>query len=157
MNSLRFSVLASLGLLLFLASSSFLALAAPPQAPPPLPASPVSLGGVLQVLLGLVIVLSTVAATAWLLKRFAPGQVSAGGNIRLIGGIAVGPKERVVVVEVGETWLVVGVAPGQVTALHNMPRIANLPEGNAQPGGEQRFSVWLKEVVSRRNAAADNK
>lgn len=156
MNSLRFSVLASLGLLLFLASSSFLALAAPPQAPP-LPASPVSLGGVLQVLLGLVIVLSTVAASAWLLKRFAPGQVSAGGSIRLIGGIAVGPKERVVVVEVGETWLVVGVAPGQVTALHNMPRIANLPEGNAQPGGEQRFSVWLKDVVSRRNAAADNK
>ncbi|MDP1898341.1 MAG: flagellar biosynthetic protein FliO [Sulfurimicrobium sp.] len=109
-------------------------------------------------LFGLVVVLSTVAAAAWLLKRFAPGQVSAGGAIRLIGGIAVGPKERVVVVEVGETWLVVGVAPGQVTALHNMPRIANLPEANAPyGGGDQRFSAWLKDVISRRQAAAGDK
>ncbi len=155
MNSLRFSVVASLGLLFLSTSLPFLAIAAPPQAPP-LPSSPVSLGGVLQVLLGLVIVLGTVAATAWLLKRFAPGQVSAGGAIRLIGGIAVGPKERVVVVEVGETWLIVGVAPGQVTALHNMPRIENLPGINVPPGGDQRFSVWLKDVVRRRNAGADS-
>ena len=154
MNSLRLSIFATLGALFFLASISVFA--ATPQ-PPQLPSAPVSPGGVLQVLLGLVIVLATVAAAAWLLKRFAPGQVSAGGAIRLIGGIAVGPKERVVVVEVGETWLVVGVAPGQVTALHNMPRIDNLPEANAAVGGEQRFALWLKDVVNRRNAAHDNK
>lgn len=154
MSSPRLSIVAPLGVLFLLISTC--AFAAPQQAPQ-LPASPVSLGGVLQVLFGLAIVLGAVAATAWLLKRFAPGQVSAGGAIRLIGGIAVGPKERVVLVEVGETWLVVGVAPGQVTALHNMPRIANLPETNAQAGGGPRFSVWLKDVMSRRNAAASDK
>ncbi|PWB55335.1 MAG: flagellar biosynthetic protein FliO [Nitrosomonadales bacterium] len=154
MNSPRISVAAPLGVLLLLATTSVFA--APPQTPP-LPPSSVSLGGVLQVLLGLAIVLGAVAATAWLLKRFAPGQVSAGGGIRLIGGIAVGPKERVVVVEVGETWLVVGVAPGQVTALHNMPRIASLPGNNALAGGDQRFSAWLKDVMSRRNAASGGK
>jgi flagellar protein FliO/FliZ len=69
----------------------------------------------------------------------------------------VGPKERVVVVEVGETWLVVGVAPGQVTALHNMPRIANLPENNALAGADQRFPVWLKDVMNRRNTASGDK
>jgi flagellar protein FliO/FliZ len=154
MNSPRLSIVAPLGVLLYLVSTSILA--APPQTPP-LPSSPVSLGGVLQVLFGLAIVLGTVAATAWLLKRLAPGQVSAGGAIKLIGGIAVGPKERVVVVEVGETWLVVGVAPGQVTALHNMPRIANLPENNALAGADQRFPVWLKDVMNRRNAVSGDK
>jgi flagellar protein FliO/FliZ len=154
MNSPRLSIVAPLGVLLYLVSTSILA--APPQTPP-LPSSPVSLGGVLQVLFGLAIVLGTVAATAWLLKRLAPGQVSAGGAIKLIGGIAVGPKERVVVVEVGETWLVVGVAPGQVTALHNMPRIANLPENNALAGADQRFPVWLKDVMNRRNTASGDK
>jgi flagellar protein FliO/FliZ len=154
MNSPRLSIVAPLGVLLFLVSTSIFA--APPQTPP-LPSSPVSLSGVLQVLFGLAIVLGTVAATAWLLKRLAPGQVSAGGAIKLIGGIAVGPKERVVVVEVGETWLVVGVAPGQVTALHNMPRIANLPENNALAGADQRFPVWLKDVMNRRNAVSGDK
>jgi flagellar protein FliO/FliZ len=155
MNFPRLPVVASLGVLSFI-TATFVFAAPPPT--PTLPSSAVSFGGILQVLFGLVVVLSTVAAAAWLLKRFAPGQVSAGGAIRLIGGIAVGPKERVVVVEVGETWLVVGVAPGQVTALHNMPRIANLPEANAPyGGGDQRFSAWLKDVISRRQAAAGDK
>ena len=55
---------------------------------------------------------------AWLLKRFARGSWSLpAGAIKVIGGVAVGQRERVVVVEVGGTWLVVGVAPGQVRAL----------------------------------------
>lgn len=152
MNSLRFSPSAQLGALFLLVSTPVFAEQSPATALPP---SAVSLGGALQVLLGLVVVLGTVAAAAWLLKRLAPGQVSAGGAIRLIGGIAVGPKERVVVVEVGDTWLVVGVAPGQVTALHNMPKIVNLSDIHTQAGGDQRFSLWLKDVMRRRNATAD--
>lgn len=121
--------------------------AAPEAAVSHLPASPLSFGGVLQVLFGLAVVLGTVAAAAWLLKRLAPGQVAAGGNLRLIGGIAVGPKERVVVVEVGDTWLVVGVAPGQVSALHHMPRQDAVPvTGGNDPG----FAVWLGNVINRR-------
>lgn len=137
-------------LVLIMATSAVAA----PATTPPLPASPVSFGGVLQVLFGLAVVLGTVAAAAWLLKRLAPGQVSAGGAIKLIGGIAVGPKERVVVVEVGDTWLVVGVAPGQVSALHNMPKLASLPEAGHAGLGEQRFAVWLRDVMNRRSADA---
>lgn len=153
MNSRRTFIRALFGawLLLFLAP----VLGATPPAPAPLPASPVSIGGVLQVLFGLAVVLGTVAASAWLLKRLAPGQVSAGGAIRLVGGIAVGPKERVVVVEVGDTWLVVGVAPGQVNALHNMPKLVFPAEAGHVATGEQRFSVWLKDVMSRRGAGAE--
>ncbi|MFN3397197.1 MAG: flagellar biosynthetic protein FliO, partial [Sulfurimicrobium sp.] len=109
-----------------------------------------SMGGVLQVLFGLAVVLGTVAGAAWLLKRLAPGQTSAGGAIRLIGGIAVGPKERVVVVEVGDTWLVVGVAPGQVSALHNMPRLDAFPRDVKPVADDQRFAAWLKDVMKRR-------
>lgn len=152
MNSPRTSVGALLGAGFFLFLSP--ALGATAQAPAPLPVSPVSFGGVLQVLFGLAVVLGTVAASAWLLKRLAPGQVSAGGAIRLIGGIAVGPKERVVVVEVGDTWLVVGVAPGQVNALHNMPKLASLPEAGRPAVGDQRFASWLREVMSRGGAGA---
>lgn len=140
-------------LLVLLATSVF---AAPPQTPPALPSSPVSISGVLQVLFGLAVVLGTVAGAAWLLKRLAPGQVSAGGAIKLIGGIAVGPKERVVVVEVGDTWLVVGVAPGQVNALHNMPRLESFQGGGKQATDDQRFASWLKDVMKRRGMGAGN-
>lgn len=154
MKFLRPFLAASLGALSLQFPSHVLALQ---QAAQPLPASPLSLGGVLQVLLALIVVLGTVVAAAWLLKRLAPGQVSAGGAIKLIGGIAVGPKERVVVVEVGDTWLVVGVAPGQVNALHNMPRIASFSGQHAQASGDLRFAAWLKEVMNRRNETSENK
>ena len=45
----------------------------------------------------------------------------------MIGGVALGPKERLVLVEIGETWLVLGVAPGQVNTLHTLAK----PEGGA--------------------------
>lgn len=153
MNLARFFAFAPVVALLVLFSASVFA--APNQTPAALPPSPVSIAGVMQVLFGLVVVLGTVAGAAWLLKRLAPGQVSAGGAIKLIGGIAVGPKERVVVVEVGDTWLVVGVAPGQVNALHNMPRLETLQGGAKSGADDQRFASWLKEVMKRRGMNAE--
>lgn len=150
MNAMR---LVPAGALLVLVATSVFA--APAQIPPALPVSPVSIGGVLQVLFGLAVVLATVAGAAWLLKRLAPGQISAGGAIKLIGSIAVGPKERVVVVEVGDTWLVVGVAPGQVTALHNMPRLDTFARGDKPASDDQRFASWLKDVMKRRGMGAE--
>lgn len=111
--------------------------------PTAISSSPVSPSGMFQVLLGLVMVLAAIWATAWLLRRFVPGQSGAGGVLRVIGGVMVGPKERVVLVELGETWLVLGVASGQVSTLHSMPR----PEGQvAGPGageGKAGFAAWL--------------
>ena len=138
-------------LMVFFATAVF---AAPTQTPPVLPTSPVSFGGMLKVFFGLAVVLGTVAGAAWLLKRLAPGQVSAGGAIKLIGGIAVGPKERVVVVEVGDTWLVVGVAPGQVNALHNMTKL-EIQGGSNSNADDQRFASWLKDVMKRRGMGAE--
>ena len=129
----------------------FAVLAAQSAIPAPI-VSPVSLGGMLQVLLGLGLVLAAVAGSAWLLRRFSPGQVGAGGAIKVIGGVALGPKERLVLVEIGETWLVLGVAPGQVNSLHTLDK----PEGGAfaveapSGGGGRNFSAWLKQAMQGR-------
>jgi flagellar protein FliO/FliZ len=136
-------------LFLYLPVSAFSAQAR--VAPPPvaIPAPP--LGGLLQVLLGLAVVLAAVWATAWLLRRFAPGQGMAGGALRVVSGVMVGPKERVVVVETGETWLLLGVTSGQVNLLHTMPR----PEGvvTLQPSEFQgkNFGSWLKQSIQGRH------
>ena len=112
--------------------------------------SPVSFWGLLQVLFALALVLGAVALAAWLLRRFAPGQNIAGSAMRVVGGVAVGPKERIVLVEVGETWLVVGVAPGQVNALHTLPK-QNHNAAVELPAMEQKnFSAWLRQAMQSR-------
>lgn len=103
-----------------------------------------------QVVLALAVVLAAIAGSAWLARRFAPGQ-SAGGSLRVVGGVAVGPKERVVLVEIGETWLVVGVAPGQVNALHVLPKQTAVETGGAEGAAAPAFAEWLKKAVQNRN------
>lgn len=135
--------------LLFVAS----ALAAPAaRAQSSAPATPEIGSSLLQVILGLGVVIALLVGALWLLKRLSAPRGAAAGVLRVVAGAAVGPRERVVLVEVGDTWLVVGVAPGQVNALHQLPRqdLAVSPAA-ASPGGRD-FGAWLKQMMERRNA-----
>jgi flagellar protein FliO/FliZ len=78
-------------------------------------------GAVLQTLLGLAIVIGFVFGCAWLARRLGFQGAKRGGLVKVVGGASLGNKERVAVVEIGDTWLVVGAAPGGVTLLHTMP------------------------------------
>ena len=123
--------------------------------PVPGAGSAVAAGSVVQVVLGLAVVLALVGATAWLLKRFSSMGAASSGVIRVIGGAAVGQRERIVLVEVAGTWLLVGVAPGQVRMLHTMPRTesaiapdAAAPAASAAGAG---FATWLRRMTEKRN------
>ena len=112
-------------------------------------------GSPLQVMLGLGVVLAVIAGCAWLLKRMTGVHRGHPGVVKIIGGSAVGQRERVVVVEVAETWLVLGIAPGQVTALHSMPKGdigASVPHVSGTPGHvekDSQFSGWLKRMAEK--------
>ena len=140
---------------LIAASFSPLALAADPTRPvyvPP-PAAAVSSGSVLQVILSLLLVLAAVVVVAWILKRINLPQQGAGNALKVISGVAVGQRERIVLVEVNDTWLVVGVAPGQVNALHTMPKGALPSAANTSTTVEDnKFQFWLKQMMEKRNA-----
>jgi flagellar protein FliO/FliZ len=78
-------------------------------------------GGVLKMVLGLVVVLAVMALITWGLKRFMPNIGSNNQSVvRVVGGVSVGSRERVVVLEVAGRWIVVGVASGQVNGLANL-------------------------------------
>ena len=86
----------------------------------------------LQMIAGLAVVLAAIAGAAWLARRIGVTPSSATGLIRLVSSQSVGPKERVVVVEVSGQWLVLGVAPGRVSSLASVPR-QELPAVAAEP------------------------
>jgi flagellar protein FliO/FliZ len=122
----------------------------PVYTPPP---AVVSSGSILQVIFSLLLVLAAVVVVAWLLKRINLPQHGAGSVLKVISGVAVGQRERIVLVEVNDTWLVVGVAPGQVRTLHTMPK-TSLPilPAETPPGMDGKFQGWLKQMMEKRNA-----
>jgi flagellar protein FliO/FliZ len=103
-----------------------------------------------QAVLGLVLVLGAIVLIAWLLRHFNLPRQAGGHQLKIIGGIAVGQRERVVIVEAGDTWLVLGVTAHNVRTLHT------LPKGARQPVGEQHrshgFQKWLNGIMEKRNA-----
>lgn len=80
-------------------------------------------GNVMTVLLSLALILGGFVTLAWLARRYLPGM-GAQGAVKVVGTTAVGPRERVVVVEVDDTWLLLGVGGGNVRLLHTLPRPA---------------------------------
>lgn len=139
---------ASLACLLFSGCSTVAFAASTP--PPPVAAT--SIVSLFQVLFGLGLVLAAIAGTAWLLRKLAPGQVAASGSLRVVGGVAVGPKERVVLVDVGNERLVLGVAPGHISTLHTMPRPADEPASLTAETAAGPFYARLKEMLEKRGA-----
>uniref|UniRef100_E6QR69 Putative flagellar biosynthesis protein, FliO n=1 Tax=mine drainage metagenome TaxID=410659 RepID=E6QR69_9ZZZZ len=76
----------------------------------------------LQVALSLLVILVLIMGTAWLAKRYLSTHTSTNTAIKMISGLNVGGRERVLLLEVGEQWVVIGVAPGHISTLITMPR-----------------------------------
>ncbi|MGZ3235963.1 MAG: flagellar biosynthetic protein FliO [Burkholderiaceae bacterium] len=117
----------------------------------PAPASTTTTAGnFFQVLLGLLVVLALMAAAAWSLKKFGVSKLTGNATVKVVGGVSVGNRERVLVIEVGDQWIVVGVAPGQVNALTTMPRQESAAAPEVVPI-TKNFSAWLKQTIDKRS------
>jgi flagellar protein FliO/FliZ len=71
-------------------------------------------------------------------------QHSAGGNLRVLEGLAIGPRERIVLLQAGEEQIVVGVAPGVIQTLHVLNETVDVAEAATTPDFAKRLSEALK-------------
>lgn len=109
-----------------------------------------SAGSLLQVFIGLVAVLLLIFATAWVAKRLGVARGGSSNLLHVISSASVGARERVVVVEIGDTWLVVGVAAGSVNALMTLPKGETVPAAAAALN--TGFAANLKQLIEARRA-----
>jgi flagellar protein FliO/FliZ len=117
-----------------------------------------STGSLLQTLFALIVVLAVLGALAWFLKRYGPKVAGGNTNLRVVGSLNLGGRERIVVVEVGNEWIVVGASPGRINALATMPRQdgqngdnggANATLAPHSPAAHS-FADWLKQTIDKR-------
>jgi len=126
---------------------------APPAGAVTMPSAPPT-GSLLQTLFALVVVLAVLAALAWFLKRYGPkAGIGGGANLRVVGSLNLGGRERLLVVEVGNQWIVVGASPGRVNALATMPKQEGIESGAALAAhgpAANSFADWLKQTIDKR-------
>jgi len=107
-------------------------------------------GGMLQGLFGLIAVLAMVFGCAWFARRFGMQTKGPRGVVKIVGGVMLTQKERVVVIEVAGTWLVLGVAPGQVNTLHTVPAGSTETNATGTASGNLMFSNRLRDSLAKR-------
>jgi flagellar protein FliO/FliZ len=115
-----------------------------------------SLGeGIGQLVLGLAVVIGLLLATLWMIKRLSSPRGAAAG-LKVLGAVPVGPRERVVLVEVADKVLILGVAPGSVRALDSVAttdfQSRFEPDERKETAGD--FASWLKRSMERGSNAS---
>lgn len=95
-------------------------------------ASPLAGGALTETAFGLIAIIALIFVLSWFFRRFGKQAFAGKGMVSVIGGVSLGPRERAVLLQVGEARLLVGVAPGQVRMLHVLDRDA----GQTVPASE---------------------
>ena len=93
----------------------------------------------LPMIVALVFVLALIPAAVWLLKRMGGSTLAGASGLRVVGQLALGARERLVIVEAGERWLLLGVTAGSIN------RVGTLPKGALPlpPTAAANFSALL--------------
>jgi len=103
---------------------------------------------IVQMLLGLTLIIGVLFLGAYFLRKLNGGTSFGNrGPLRIVGGLMISARERIVLVEVGDSWLVVGIVPGQIKTLHTLPK----GEQAVAATGEKPFGQWLKQMTERKH------
>jgi flagellar protein FliO/FliZ len=104
-------------------------------------------GQLLQLVLGLGAVLLLIFVLAWFLRRVQRAAPRGGQVIELIGSKALGPRDRLVLVQVGNEQILLGLSPGSITPLHVLKEPVAVPEKPESPTPE--FAQKLMELLGK--------
>lgn len=110
----------------------------------------------LQMLVALGFIVMLLFAFAWFVKRTGMLQGSLNGQLAVLGSVAVGQREKVVLLQVGQEQLVVGVTATEVSLLHLLADPIQLDKNEFGKAPRQQvnesFAQKLSQALQKRSA-----
>ena len=110
------------------------------------PASPLSVGSLTQLTLSLIAIVALIFAIGWLLKRFKLNAPRGSRDSEVLDQLSLGPRERIVLVRIGEAQVLVGVGAGGIVALTPLAAPIVLKLGSPAPAFADRLRDMMKRT-----------
>lgn len=107
-------------------------------------------GAALEALLILLGVIGLLLGVGLWIRRMGGAPLARADLLKVVSGMRLGTRERLLVLEIEQQWIVVGVSPAGMQTLHTLPKPATPPVN--VPPQEPLFAHWLKKLVLHRNA-----
>lgn len=103
---------------------------------------------------GLLIVLSIFFLCVWGVRKLSGLTISSAEKMRVVSGLSLGMREKIVLLQVGKKQLVLGVTPGRIETLHVLEGDDCLiKEEAASMPVESGFAQKLLQAIKARSDA----
>jgi flagellar protein FliO/FliZ len=109
------------------------------------PVSPLSVGSLAQLTLSLIAVVALILAMGWVLKRFKLAAPGRSKDMSVLDELKVGPRERIVLIGIGEAQVLVGIGAGGIVPLTPL----SAPISLKVPGPAPAFAERLRDMMRR--------
>lgn len=110
---------------------------------------PVNVAGFGQMFIGLLFVLAIIAAVVFFIRRIGSFTHLKQNHIRVLSGITVGQRERIMLLQVSDQQLLVGIAPGSIRTLHILDK--HVTDEPASPLNTNAFAEKLHAILKQKN------
>lgn len=107
------------------------------------PAAPSAAGTIGGTLFALALVIGLIFGLAWLARRMPGFALARHGGLRVVTSLALGARERLLVVEVGSTQLLLSSGASGTRLLHTLEQ--PLPEAAPPPAAASPFAQVLAQ------------
>jgi flagellar protein FliO/FliZ len=112
------------------------------------PASPLSAGSLTQLTLSLLAMVALIVAVSWALKRLKMTGPKGRGEIAVLDELALGPRERIVLLRVGELQVLVGIGAGGMVGLNPLATPIAIETVPRAPAFAERLREFMKRPGS---------
>jgi flagellar protein FliO/FliZ len=104
---------------------------------------PLNVAALSQMVIGLVVVLVLIVAMSWLLRRMGRSRLMGSGVVKILAGLPLGSKERVLLMQVEDVKLLIGVTAERIDTLYVLHPPAGAPE--RPPAFGDRLASAMKD------------
>jgi flagellar protein FliO/FliZ len=107
-------------------------------------ASPLSVSSLAQLTLSLLAIVALIVALSWALKRFKLAAPRGSGAIAVLDELSVGPRDRIVLIRVGESQVLVGISAAGMVPLTPLAAPIVLKGGAPAPAFADRLRDFMR-------------
>jgi len=108
------------------------------------PVSPLSVGSLTQLTLSLVAIVALILAIGWVVKRFKLAAPRGSLDSGVLEELRLGPRERIVLIRIGDAQVLVGIGAGGVVPLTPLSAPIVLKPIPAAPAFAERMRELMK-------------
>jgi len=110
----------------------------------------ISSGDMLHWGIGLLIVLAIFFFCVWGMRKLSGISAAGTEKMRVVGSLALGMREKVILLQVGKKQLVLGVTPGRIDALHVLEGDDCLSNEPLSTGKDSGFGAIVQQLMKGR-------